>query len=69
MLTLVSAVHHFNYSNKTVIILQGVDANSTSPSGLPLLSLAAANGHTQCLSVLQREGAKVNGKAERYKTF
>ena len=39
-----------------------MDANSTDSSGLPLLSLAAGNGHLDCVGVLVEGGASVNAQ-------
>ena len=40
--------------------------NACSPdTGLPMLSLAASNGHFDCIPTLVENGAKVNGQAKR----
>ncbi len=41
-------------------VSQGIDANATDLDGVPLVSLAASNGHVQCIKVLVELGALVN---------
>lgn len=44
----------------TLSLSQGIDVNATEVSGVPLLSLAASNGHVESVSVLLELGATVN---------
>ena len=39
--------------------------NSVDSSGLPMLSLAAANGHLECIGVLVENGANIDAQAKR----
>ena len=47
------------------LCVQGADVNAVDSSGLPMLSLAASNGHMVCLGVLIEGGAKVNAQAKK----
>lgn len=49
------------------MVTQGANPNATTSSGLPLLSLAAINGHHQCVDSLVAHEADINGQSKRYR--
>ena len=48
----------------TVACFQGANVNAVDNSGVPLLSLAASNGHMECIGALVEGGANVNAQAK-----
>ena len=45
---------------------QGADVNALDGDGLPMLSLAAAIGHLECIEVLVENSADVNAQTKRW---
>lgn len=48
------------------LVPQGADVNAVDGDGLPMLSLAAASGHLECVEVLVENSADVNTQTKRW---
>ena len=48
------------------LVPQGADVNAVDGDGLPMLSLAAASGHLECVEVLVENSADVNAQTKRW---
>ena len=49
-----------------LLVPQGADVNALDGDGLPMLSLAAASGHLECIEVVVENSADVNAQTKRW---
>ena len=49
-----------------LLATQGADVTALDGDGLPMLSLAAASGHLECIEVLVENSADVNAQTKRW---